>query len=99
MTVFGPPLSPSATYAERQAYRRNVLRLPGPVDRWLLTNIRSPRINFLQDYLMFADAKYEYVTCIVEIESEVVSLLVPTSIGVYSHVLLSFQAQIISSKV
>ena len=51
-SVFGPPLSPSATEPERQAYRRDVLHLPGPVDRWLVTNIRSPRINFLQDYLL-----------------------------------------------
>lgn len=80
MAVFGPPLSPSATYAERQAYRRNVLHLPGPVDRWLLANIQSPCINFLQDYLMFADTKYQHVKCIVEIESEVVSLLVPSAI-------------------
>jgi len=75
MTVFGPPLSPSATYAERQAYRRDVLHLPGPVDRWLLTNIRSPRIDFLKDYLMLADVKYQYVTCIAEIESTTVRLL------------------------
>ena len=75
MTVFGPPLSPGATYAERQAYRRDVLHLPGPVDRWLLTNIRSPRIDFLKDYLMLTDVQYQYVTCIVEIESTTVRLL------------------------
>jgi hypothetical protein len=41
MAIFGPTtsLSPNVTYAERQAYRCDVLRLPGPVDRWLLTNI------------------------------------------------------------
>jgi hypothetical protein len=75
LEVFSPALSPSATYAERQAYRHDVLHLPGPVDRWLLTNIRSPRINFLQDYLMLVDVKNQYVTCFVEIESEEVRLL------------------------
>ena len=80
-SVFGPPLSPSATEPERQAYRRDVLHLPGPVDRWLVTNIRSPRINFLQDYLLLIpeDIKNQYVTCIVEIESEVVRSLILTA--------------------
>jgi hypothetical protein len=98
VTVSGPTpsLSPSATYAERQAYRRDVLHLPGPIDRWLLSNIRSPRINFLQDYLMLADVKNEYVICTVEIESELVCLLVFIAIGYCSHVLLSFRARIVS---
>jgi hypothetical protein len=80
--VFGPPLSPSATEAERRAYRHDILHLPGPVDRWLVSNIRSPRINFLQDYLLLTpeDIADQYVTCIVEIESEVVRSLVLTSI-------------------
>jgi hypothetical protein len=75
MAVSGTPLSPShgSTYAERQAYRRNVLCLPGPVDRWLLANIRSPHVGFLRDYLMFADVRNAHVTCLVEIEHEVVS--------------------------
>jgi hypothetical protein len=63
---FGPSLSPDATYTERQAYRRNVLKLPGPVDRWLIANSRSPFISFLQDYLLLADVKQEYVDCFVE---------------------------------
>jgi|SRR5882762_1449901 hypothetical protein len=98
MTVFGPPLSPSATYAERQAYRRDVLHLPGPVDRWLLTNIRSPRIDFLQDYLMLVDVKNQYVACIAEIESMTVRLLAPALQlfrGYGSHVLPSFRTRII----
>ena len=76
-TMFSPTtsLSHNATYAEWQAYRCDVLRLPGPIDRWLLANIRSTRINFLHDYLMFADVKNEYVICTVEIESETVRLL------------------------
>jgi len=84
-SVFGPPLSPSATEAERRAYRRDVLHLPGPVDHWLVTNIRSPRINFLQDYLLLIpeDIADQYVTCIVEIESEVVCSLVLISIWVW----------------
>src|SRR5882762_5874785 len=86
MTIFGPTmsLSPNATYAKRQAYRRDVLHLPGPIDCWLLTNIRSPRINFLQDYLMFADVKNEYVICTMEIESEMVYSLL---FGYCSHIL------------
>ena len=57
------------TYAERQTYRQEVLHLPGPVDCWLVANIRSPCINFLQHYLMFEDG-YGYTACFVEIESE-----------------------------
>jgi hypothetical protein len=70
LDVFGPALSPSATYAEQQAYRRDVLCLPGPVDCWLLANIRSPWINFLKDYLMLVNVNNQYVNCIMEIESE-----------------------------
>jgi len=100
-TIFGPTasLSPNATYAERQAYRRDVLRLPGPVDRWLLANIRSPRINFLHDYLMFGDVKNECVICIVEIESETVCLLAFIVIWILHSYFASFRAQIISLSV
>ena len=100
-TIFGPTasLSPNATYAERQAYRRDVLRLPGPVDRWLLANIRSPHINFLQDYLMFAGVKNEYVICTVEIESETVCLLAFIVIWILHSYFASFRAQIISLSV
>lgn len=62
-----PQLAPDATYGERQDYRRDVLMLPGPIDRWLTTNIRTPHINFLKDYLLLPDLKTEYVTCIVEL--------------------------------
>jgi hypothetical protein len=65
-SLFGPSLAPDATYAERQVYRRDVLRLPGPVDRWLTTNSRSPHMAFLQDYLLLADIRQEYVLCFVE---------------------------------
>jgi len=68
LSVSGHPLSQDATYAERLAYRENVLKLPGPVDRWLTANSRSPRITFLQDYLMFTHVQTEYVTCLVERE-------------------------------
>lgn len=68
-TVFGPPISPLATSAEREAYRRDVLKLPGPIDQWLLVNSRTPCINFLQPYLMLdhAEMQTEYVTCSVEL--------------------------------
>jgi hypothetical protein len=68
------------TYAQRQMYRQEVLHLPGPVDRWLIANIRSPCINFLQHYLMFKEG-YGYVACFVEIESEEVCLLLFASTG------------------
>lgn len=64
--VFGPYLTPDATYAERQAYRRDILKLPGPIDRWLIANSRSPHISFLRDYLLLADFKKESVDCCVE---------------------------------
>jgi hypothetical protein len=60
------PLPQHATFAQCQEYRRVVLNLPGPVDRWLTTNSRSPRIDFLQDYLMLEDVRVEYVDCVVE---------------------------------
>jgi hypothetical protein len=74
------------TYAERKTYRWEVLHLPGPVDRWLVANIRSPRINFLQHYLMSKDG-YGYVTCFVEIESEEVRFFV---IQIYQRVSLIY---------
>src|SRR5882762_4457972 len=42
--LFGPSLPANATYAERQGYRRDILGLPGPVDRWLTANLRSTYI-------------------------------------------------------
>jgi hypothetical protein len=67
-----PSLSPTATDVERQAYRRDVLGLPGPVDRWLIANSRSPNISFLKDYLLLADITREYVNCVVEHVCELV---------------------------
>jgi hypothetical protein len=59
-------MNPFANPAERTAYRRDILNIPGPIDRWLTTNARSPRISFLQDYLMITAIASEYVVCIVE---------------------------------
>lgn len=74
LSVFGHPLSQKSTYAERLAYRENILHLPGPVDRWLTANSRSPRfVMVLQNYLMLADVETEYVTCLVEREYLTVS--------------------------
>jgi hypothetical protein len=42
------------------------LKLPGQVDRWLIATSRSPRIDFLQDYLMLGDVRTEYVDCVVK---------------------------------
>jgi hypothetical protein len=61
-----PLLSPDATPAERHGYRRDVLKLPGSIDRWLTVNSRSPRIDFLKDYLLLEDVKAEYVDCVVK---------------------------------
>ena len=68
LSVFGCSLSPNATFLEREAYRRDVLQLPGPVDRWLTFNSRCANINFLRDYMMFSnsDLKAAYVTCFVK---------------------------------
>lgn len=79
-----PQLPPDATYGERQEYRRDVLLLPGPVDRWLTTNIRTPHINFLKDYLLLADLQTEYVTCSVE--------LVCTKVCIFYFVIIYFRS-------
>lgn len=68
LSIAGHPISKDATYAERKAYREDVLKLPGPVDRWLSANLRCPRIGFLQDYLMLEEIQTEYVNCVVERE-------------------------------
>jgi hypothetical protein len=75
LSVFGHPLSQDATYQQRLAYRENVLKLPGPVDRWLTANSRSPRVKVLQDYLMLRTSEFEteHVTCVVEREYTEVS--------------------------
>jgi hypothetical protein len=75
--VFGSSLSPDATYAERQAYRLHVLKLPGPIDRWLTVNSHSPRITCLQDYLLLTDINREYVDCFVECICVEVSSIIP----------------------
>lgn len=68
-------ISADATFAERQEYRRVVLKLPGPVDRWLTANSRSTRIDFLRDYLMLEGVNTEYVECVVESVCVMVRLL------------------------
>jgi len=68
-------ISADATFAERQEYRRDVLKLPGPVDRWLTANSRSTRIDFLRDYLMLEGVNTEYVECVVESVCVMVRLL------------------------
>lgn len=74
---------PSATCAEQQAYRLGVPGFPGSVDRWLIANARSPRINHLSDYLMLGDPSSEYVTCIVKRRCENVSNLLFNSYTLY----------------
>lgn len=63
------------TYAERETYRREVLNFPTPLDEWLLSNERSPRVAFLKVYLMLDDVEAEYVTCRVDMEHEAVSIM------------------------
>ena len=64
------PLHPSL---ETKKYRR--IPTPGPVDRWLTTVSRSPRIDFLKDYLMLGNVVTERVLCLVELECIEVILL------------------------
>jgi hypothetical protein len=73
----------------RKAYRQNVLNLPGPIDRWLITNARSPRISFLQDYLMIAPVASEYVTCVVNVvhRSVTVSVIGPFILYIANNML------------
>ncbi|KZP26576.1 hypothetical protein FIBSPDRAFT_887087 [Athelia psychrophila] len=63
----------SLTYAERETYRREVLNIPSPLDEWLLSNERSPRIAFLKVYLMLGDVEAEYVTCRVDMEHDLIA--------------------------
>jgi hypothetical protein len=76
LSIIGHPLPPNATYEQRKTYREKVLNLPGPVDRWLTANSRSPRINCLRDYLMLTEVTSEYVTCLVTREYEAVSAII-----------------------
>jgi hypothetical protein len=89
LSVSGHPLSQDATGAERRAYRENVLHLPGPVDRWLTANSRSPRIMFLRDYLMLTDVQTEYVTCRVKRVSPKVSAIVMSDLPYSLHKLVT----------
>ncbi|KZP28582.1 hypothetical protein FIBSPDRAFT_885455 [Athelia psychrophila] len=61
------------TYAAREAYRRDVLNIPSPIDEWLVSNARSPRIAFLKVYLMLNDVEAEYVTCRVDMEHDIIA--------------------------
>lgn len=72
-TYLTMPTHAHLNYAQRQAYRRDVLNIPSPLDAWLLSNARSPRIAFLKVYLMLDDVEAEYVTCLVEMEHDIVS--------------------------
>ncbi|KAF7978362.1 hypothetical protein HWV62_1019 [Athelia sp. TMB] len=66
-TVFGPPLSPDATYQQRQECRQS-RGIPGRVDRWLVQNTRTTHIAFLRDYLMLNDVNgASCVQCTVEL--------------------------------
>jgi hypothetical protein len=49
-------------------YRRDVLNLPGPVDRWLTSNSRDAWAHdvFLHGYLMMDDVHAEQVHCRIE---------------------------------
>lgn len=73
-TIFGPTtLSPTASYGEMQDYRRNVLNLPGPIDRWLTSNRRSPWVAFLRDYMLLPDIRSSHVVCFIQAVAEEVS--------------------------
>lgn len=74
------------TYAQREAYRRDVLNIPSPVDQWLLSNARSPRVAFLKVYMMFADVEAEYVTCRIDMEHDTVSIIIMINLGHHSPI-------------
>lgn len=74
-TVFGSsPLALNATYAEMQAYRRDVLKLPGPVDKWLTSNRRSPWIAFQSEYMLLPDIQSSHVICFIEFVAHTVRI-------------------------
>lgn len=76
VTQFALPHSPdSMSAAEHFVYCRDILHLPGPVDRWLTANSRSPNISFLKNYLMLENILQEYVICSIEYVCVKVSLL------------------------
>ena len=64
-TVFGPSLAPTMSYTEMQAYRRDVLKLPGPVDRWLTSNRQSPWIMFQRDYMLLPKIQSSHIVCFI----------------------------------
>ena len=64
-TALSPSTPAPMSYAEKQAYCRNVLKLPGPVDRWLTSNRRSPWIAFQHDYMLLPDIQSSHVVCFI----------------------------------
>ena len=73
-TVFGPSTLPStASYADMQAYRRDVLKLPGPINRWLTSNRWSPWIEFQRDYMLLPDIQSSHVVCFIKFVAKKVS--------------------------
>ena len=65
LSVEGLPLSFNATYQARKTYYEEA-GLPGKVDRWLISNMRSPTIRFLKDHLMLSNTSTQYITCSVQ---------------------------------
>lgn len=76
------------TYAEREVYRREVLNIPSPLDDWLQTNARMPRVAALKSYLLLSDVEAEYVTCRVEMEHYRVSIHSGSRLSFIAHCLL-----------
>lgn len=70
LSVTGLALPLNATYEERKIYYHNVLGLPSRIDRWLICNLHSPRIDFLQDYLMLSNIKSQHVNCRIDVTCE-----------------------------
>lgn len=84
-SVFGPVLSSTATYAQRQACRR-ALNLPGRVDRWLTSNMRTTRIAGFADYMMLDDVNgADCVVCTVELVCVKVRTRCHTSATQFTH--------------
>ena len=63
----------------------------GLVDKWLMTVLQSPPINFLKDYLMIGDVVMEHVLCLVELECTEVCTLLFHDFLIYSDAMTSMK--------
>lgn len=67
LSAVGHRLPANATDLQRSLYRRDILKLPGPIDRWLTTVSRATNVRFLETFLMMQDFDAEHVVCLVQV--------------------------------